>query len=140
MTRPGSCGSAPEAQDSSFCWLTCPGLRQNSQRAQGSAHVTGPGHTPRGGLLFLFLAQCQTTMAGGGEEPWWSHFRGSLEMGGDIFLRSVIGTGRLGGPSLGNSIVDCGPPLTTPHTEGYQLFSPSYKVLGKEEARQPKGN
>lgn len=79
-------------------------------------------------------------MAGGGEEPWWSHFRGSLEMGGDIFLRSVIGTGRLGGPRLGNSIVDCGPPLTTPHTEGYQLFSPSYKVLGKGEARQPKGN
>lgn len=61
-------------------------------------------------------------------------------MGGDIFLRSVIGMGGLGGPRLGNSIVDYGPLLTTPHTEGYQLFSPSYKVIGKEEAGQPKGN
>ena len=60
-------------------------------------------------------------------------------MGGDIFLRSVISMGGLGGPSLGNSIVHCGPTLTIPCTEGYQLFSPSYKVIRKEEAGAARG-
>lgn len=62
-----------------------------------------------------------------------------LEMGGNIFLRSVIGMGGLGGPRLGKSIAHCGPPLTTPCTEGCQLFSPSYKVIRKEEAGAASG-
>lgn len=55
-----------------------------------------------------------------------------LEMGGDIFLRSVTSMGGLGAPRVGNS----GPPWTTLCTEGFQLFSPSDQVIRKRRRGQ----
>lgn len=94
----------------------------------GGVCVLGPGYLlGGGGLLFLSLAQCQTAVEGGGQELQWSRFRGSLEIGGDIFLRTIIGMGGIGGARLGNSRVHRGPGSWLLVQQGILCLAPGIK-------------
>lgn len=136
-THPGSRGSTLNPGTQASDGRRCSRLRwscQRAQRSKGGSSRCGTRSHAEGVLLSFSPPSVQTGMGGGGRALWWSSFRGRLVAeSSDVFFKSVNGMGRLGGPRVGNSIVRCGPPLTTPLPEGSQLFSPSSKVIGEEE-------